>query len=103
MRRSSSAAPVSISKAWDYRVRQHLGTRYDSKKGCFDWDLTMKLHEKGVTRTGAHTYYFALAICSHFFFFFFYRIHSAASLTSISMSGGGSAAWPLSCGKASTK
>ncbi|XP_014832998.1 PREDICTED: dynein assembly factor 3, axonemal isoform X1 [Poecilia mexicana] len=40
-------SPVIMSKAWDYRVRQHLGTRYDSKKGCFDWDLTMKLHEKG--------------------------------------------------------
>lgn len=37
-----------MSKAWDYRVRQHLGTRYNSKMGCFDWDLTMKLHQKGV-------------------------------------------------------
>ncbi|XP_034049601.1 dynein assembly factor 3, axonemal-like [Thalassophryne amazonica] len=42
-----SSAPSSMTKAWDYRVRQHLGTRYDSKKGCFDWDLTMKLYEKG--------------------------------------------------------
>ncbi|XP_028287440.1 dynein assembly factor 3, axonemal [Parambassis ranga] len=40
-------APVLMSKIWDYRVRQHLGTRYDSKTGCFDWDLTMKLHGKG--------------------------------------------------------
>uniref|UniRef100_A0A3P8NVV8 Dynein axonemal assembly factor 3 n=1 Tax=Astatotilapia calliptera TaxID=8154 RepID=A0A3P8NVV8_ASTCA len=47
-RSSSPERPAPImSKAWDYRVRQHLGTRYDSKKGCFDWDLTMKLHEKG--------------------------------------------------------
>ncbi|KAM8876313.1 dynein axonemal assembly factor 3 isoform 1-T2 [Synchiropus picturatus] len=38
---------IIMSKAWDYRVRQHLGTRYDSKRGCFDWDLTMKLHQKG--------------------------------------------------------
>ncbi|XP_030610519.1 dynein assembly factor 3, axonemal [Archocentrus centrarchus] len=47
--RSSSSEHLTpiMSKAWDYRVRQHLGTRYDSKKGCFDWDLTMKLHEKG--------------------------------------------------------
>uniref|UniRef100_A0A3Q0SJK3 Dynein axonemal assembly factor 3 n=1 Tax=Amphilophus citrinellus TaxID=61819 RepID=A0A3Q0SJK3_AMPCI len=47
--RSSSSEQLTpiMSKAWDYRVRQHLGTRYDSKKGCFDWDLTMKLHEKG--------------------------------------------------------
>ncbi|KAL6095122.1 dnaaf3 [Pungitius sinensis] len=44
---SECAAPVSMSKAWDYRVRQHLGTRYDSKRNCFDWDLLMKLHEKG--------------------------------------------------------
>ncbi|XP_061562227.1 dynein axonemal assembly factor 3-like [Phycodurus eques] len=53
---SSSAAPVSIAKAWDYRVRQHLGTRYDSKKGCFDWDLTMKLHEKGCRVINKHQY-----------------------------------------------
>ncbi|XP_005935537.1 dynein axonemal assembly factor 3 [Haplochromis burtoni] len=47
-RSSSPERPAPImSKAWDYRVRQHLGTRYDSKKGCFEWDLTMKLHEKG--------------------------------------------------------
>ncbi|KAM4526134.1 dynein axonemal assembly factor 3 isoform 2-T2 [Fundulus diaphanus] len=43
----AASSPVLMSKAWDYRVRQHLGTRYDSRKGCFDWDLTMKLHEKG--------------------------------------------------------
>ncbi|KAM4716000.1 dynein axonemal assembly factor 3 [Anableps anableps] len=43
----AGSSPVMMSKAWDYRVRQHLGTRYDSRKGCFDWDLTMKLHEKG--------------------------------------------------------
>ncbi|XP_071319687.1 dynein axonemal assembly factor 3-like [Trachinotus anak] len=44
---SECSGPILMSKAWDHRVRQHLGTRYDSKKGCFDWDLTMKLHEKG--------------------------------------------------------
>lgn len=44
------SSSIFISKAWDYRVRQHLGTRYDSKNGCFDWDLNMKLHEKGVLR-----------------------------------------------------
>ncbi|XP_077406016.1 dynein axonemal assembly factor 3 [Vanacampus margaritifer] len=54
---SSSTPPVSISRAWDYRVRQHLGTRYDSKKGCFDWDLTMKLHEKGCSVINKHQYF----------------------------------------------
>uniref|UniRef100_A0A1A7X624 Dynein axonemal assembly factor 3 n=1 Tax=Iconisemion striatum TaxID=60296 RepID=A0A1A7X624_9TELE len=44
---SEHPAPIRMSAAWDYRVRQHLGTRYDSRKGCYDWDLTMKLHSKG--------------------------------------------------------
>ncbi|XP_048870412.1 dynein axonemal assembly factor 3-like isoform X2 [Brienomyrus brachyistius] len=43
--RPPSPAP-SISKVWDSRVRQHLGTRYDSRLGCFDWDLMMKLHQR---------------------------------------------------------
>ncbi|KAK0151237.1 Dynein assembly factor 3, axonemal [Merluccius polli] len=38
---------VSITRAWDARVRQHLGTRYDARRGCFDWDLAMKLHHRG--------------------------------------------------------
>ncbi|XP_031417297.1 dynein axonemal assembly factor 3 [Clupea harengus] len=41
----SSSLP--ISKAWDSRVRQYLGSRYDSKHGCYDWDLTMKIYQKG--------------------------------------------------------
>ncbi|KAM4624492.1 dynein axonemal assembly factor 3 [Polymixia lowei] len=44
---SGCSAPVPITKAWEGRVRKHLGTRYDSRKGCFDWDLTMKLHQRG--------------------------------------------------------
>ncbi|XP_035255691.1 dynein assembly factor 3, axonemal-like isoform X2 [Anguilla anguilla] len=36
-----------MSKLWDSRVRHHLGTRYDSRLGCFDWDLNMKLHQMG--------------------------------------------------------
>lgn len=42
------SVPASVSKVWDARVRQHLGTRYDSRQGCFDWDLSMKLHQRGV-------------------------------------------------------
>ncbi|KAI1896302.1 hypothetical protein AGOR_G00093390 [Albula goreensis] len=37
----------SLAKLWDSRVRHHLGTRYDSRRGCFDWDLSMKLHQSG--------------------------------------------------------
>ncbi|XP_008312875.1 dynein assembly factor 3, axonemal isoform X2 [Cynoglossus semilaevis] len=44
---SEASGLLPMSKLWDNRVRQHLGTRYDFRKGCFDWDLTMKLHEKG--------------------------------------------------------
>ncbi|CAL9699040.1 unnamed protein product [Knipowitschia caucasica] len=44
---SGHRGSIVMSKAWDYRVRQHLGTRYDSRTGCFDWDLVMKLHDKG--------------------------------------------------------
>uniref|UniRef100_A0A672KT83 Dynein axonemal assembly factor 3 n=1 Tax=Sinocyclocheilus grahami TaxID=75366 RepID=A0A672KT83_SINGR len=41
------SVPASVRKVWDARVQQHLGTRYDSRHGCFDWDLTMKLHQSG--------------------------------------------------------
>ncbi|XP_054850733.1 dynein axonemal assembly factor 3 isoform X2 [Eublepharis macularius] len=36
-----------IEQLWDLRLRQYLGTRYDSRRGVCDWDLTMKLHEHG--------------------------------------------------------
>ncbi|KAJ0060217.1 hypothetical protein NL108_004074, partial [Boleophthalmus pectinirostris] len=53
---SGRPTPIVMSKAWDYRVRQHLGTRYDSRTGCFDWDLIMKLHEKGGRLIHKHQY-----------------------------------------------
>ncbi|OCT72926.1 dynein assembly factor 3, axonemal isoform X2 [Xenopus laevis] len=36
-----------IDKYWDGKNRRHLGTRYDSRKGAYDWDLSMKLHDRG--------------------------------------------------------
>ncbi|KAL7990039.1 hypothetical protein Chor_012705, partial [Crotalus horridus] len=36
-----------IKQLWDLRLQQYLGTRYDSRCGVCDWDLTMKLHEHG--------------------------------------------------------
>ncbi|XP_029102790.1 dynein assembly factor 3, axonemal [Scleropages formosus] len=48
--------PLSMSKVWDNRVRQHLGTRYDSRLGCFDWDLNMQLHQKGCGVIAKHQY-----------------------------------------------
>ncbi|XP_048030248.1 dynein axonemal assembly factor 3-like [Megalobrama amblycephala] len=50
------SAPASVRKVWDARVRQHLGTRYDSRQGCFDWDLTMKLHQRGCGVISKHQY-----------------------------------------------
>ncbi|XP_026875498.2 dynein assembly factor 3, axonemal [Electrophorus electricus] len=41
------SATANMAKARDARVRRHLGTRYDSRLGSYDWDLTMKLHQKG--------------------------------------------------------
>ena len=48
---AEGSGSVSITRAWDARVRQHLGTRYDAQRGCFDWDLAMKLHQRGVGTT----------------------------------------------------
>lgn len=50
------SVPASVRKVWDARVRQHLGTRYDSRHGCFDWDLTMKLHQSGCGVISKHHY-----------------------------------------------
>ncbi|KAK2870375.1 hypothetical protein QQF64_021658 [Cirrhinus molitorella] len=50
------SVPASVRKVWDARVRQHLGTRYDSRQGCFDWDLTMKLHQSDCGVISKHQY-----------------------------------------------
>lgn len=50
------SAPASVSKVWDARVRQHLGSRYDSRQGAFDWDLNMKLHQRGCGVINKHQY-----------------------------------------------
>ncbi|XP_057178267.1 dynein axonemal assembly factor 3-like isoform X1 [Triplophysa rosa] len=50
------SVPASARQVWDARVRQHLGTRYDSRQGCFDWDLTMKLHQRGCGVINKHQY-----------------------------------------------
>jgi dynein assembly factor 3 len=43
--RLQDAATFDISKHWEGRLRHHLGARYDSRSGVFDWDYHMKLHE----------------------------------------------------------
>ncbi|XP_075773689.1 dynein axonemal assembly factor 3 isoform X1 [Pelodiscus sinensis] len=45
-----------IARLWDLRVRQYLGTRYDARRGVCDWDLTMKLHERGARAIGSREF-----------------------------------------------
>ncbi|XP_051899174.1 dynein axonemal assembly factor 3-like [Pristis pectinata] len=46
-----------INKLWDLRNRQYLGNRYDSKQGAYDWDLHMKLHDRGACVINNRQYY----------------------------------------------
>ena len=48
--------PFPAELAWDGRVRQYLGTRYDTRRNAFDWDLHMKLAERGFKRLNVHEY-----------------------------------------------
>ncbi|XP_008536239.1 dynein axonemal assembly factor 3 isoform X2 [Equus przewalskii] len=36
-----------MSRLWDSRLRHYLGSRYDARRGVSDWDLHMKLHDRG--------------------------------------------------------
>lgn len=45
-----------IEQCWDLRVRQYLGTRYDTAKGAFDWDYSMKLCDRGGEIIGSRLY-----------------------------------------------
>nr|XP_002130641.1 dynein assembly factor 3, axonemal [Ciona intestinalis] len=47
----------NISSLWDNRLRQYLGVRYDARKGVFDWDLSMKLHELGAKVVTKNEYF----------------------------------------------
>jgi hypothetical protein len=42
-----------MSRLWDSRLRHYLGSRYDARRGVSDWDLRMKLHDRGVRGLGA--------------------------------------------------
>ncbi|KAJ9596537.1 hypothetical protein L9F63_012436 [Diploptera punctata] len=51
--------PVSrfpILQFWDNRLRKHLGTRYDSRKGVFDWDFHMHLRPRGAKYISSYEY-----------------------------------------------
>ena len=42
------ASRFPVLKHWDSRLRRHLGSRYDSRKGVFDWDYHMNLRDRSV-------------------------------------------------------
>ncbi|XP_049642980.1 dynein axonemal assembly factor 3 [Suncus etruscus] len=41
------ATPFPLRRLWDARLRHYLGARYDARSGVCDWDLRMKLHDRG--------------------------------------------------------
>ncbi|XP_066564821.1 dynein axonemal assembly factor 3 isoform X2 [Amia ocellicauda] len=41
------SSPLPLARLWEARLRGHLGSRFDSRLGSFDWDLRMKLHDRG--------------------------------------------------------
>ncbi|XP_040181703.1 dynein assembly factor 3, axonemal [Rana temporaria] len=45
-----------IERYWDVKNRQYLGRRYDSRRGAYDWDLNMKLHDHGAVMISAIDY-----------------------------------------------
>ncbi|XP_023241381.1 dynein assembly factor 3, axonemal-like [Centruroides sculpturatus] len=46
--RNPKPEAFNIANCWDFRLRQYLGTRYDSKQGVFDWDFNMQLKDRRV-------------------------------------------------------
>ncbi|KAJ6654359.1 hypothetical protein lerEdw1_006952 [Lerista edwardsae] len=55
--RNPDPRAFQIKQLWDLRLRQYLGTRYDSRRGVCDWDLTMKLHEHGAKVIGSREFF----------------------------------------------
>ena len=51
-----SSQPFPVQLAWEGRVRQYLGPRFDTRQNSFDWDLHMKLAERGFKRLNTHEY-----------------------------------------------
>uniref|UniRef100_H0XEY0 Dynein axonemal assembly factor 3 n=1 Tax=Otolemur garnettii TaxID=30611 RepID=H0XEY0_OTOGA len=52
--RGREAFPVS--RLWDSRLRHYLGSRYDARRGVSDWDLRMKLHDRGAQVIHIHEF-----------------------------------------------
>ncbi|KXJ14500.1 Dynein assembly factor 3, axonemal [Exaiptasia diaphana] len=53
--RNTDPKLFDICNAWESRLRQYLGVRYDSRENIFDWDLVMKL-QKMASIVNSHEY-----------------------------------------------
>ncbi|XP_019662698.1 dynein assembly factor 3, axonemal isoform X2 [Ailuropoda melanoleuca] len=45
-----------MCRLWDSRLRHYLGSRYDARRGVSDWDLHMKLHDRGARVIHIHEF-----------------------------------------------
>ncbi|CAH8613061.1 unnamed protein product [Heterobilharzia americana] len=54
--RGSEGTMFDASKCWDYRLRKHLGTRYDAIPNVFDWDCSITLHDRKATQIYSKEY-----------------------------------------------
>ncbi|KAH8874177.1 Dynein assembly factor 3, axonemal [Schistosoma japonicum] len=54
--RGNDGTKFDAGKCWDYRLRKHLGTRYDAIPNIFDWDCSITLHDRKATTVNAKEY-----------------------------------------------
>ncbi|XP_076471331.1 dynein axonemal assembly factor 3-like [Babylonia areolata] len=54
--RKSKLDAYDPKKCWELRVRQNLGTRYDSRFNVYDWDYSMVLMERGASILNCREY-----------------------------------------------
>lgn len=54
--RWSDDTKFDADKCWDYRLRKHLGTRYDAIPNVFDWDCSITLHDRKATQINSKEY-----------------------------------------------
>ncbi|OON23859.1 hypothetical protein X801_00229, partial [Opisthorchis viverrini] len=54
--RKSDTKEFEINKIWDYRLRKHLGTRYDAIPNVFDWDCSITLHDRKAEQIDSREY-----------------------------------------------
>ncbi|CAH8546238.1 unnamed protein product [Schistosoma turkestanicum] len=54
--RGSDDTKFDAEKCWDYRLRKHLGTRYDAIPNVFDWDCSITLHDRKATQINFKEY-----------------------------------------------